>query len=50
MEEYVNFEHMKLVLELLQQGIGQTEKVMIRQGESDSGESSAEISRKSSIY
>ena len=50
-EEYVNFEHMKVVLDVLQKGLLTTEKYMIRQGqETSSGENSLEMSRRSSIY
>ena len=48
-EEYVNFEHMKLVLEVLQKGLTQTEKLMIRQDNcSSSGDNSMETSNRSS--
>ena len=44
-EEYCNFEHMKLVLGFLEEGLKETEKYMIRQGETSSGENSLEVSR-----
>ena len=47
-EEYVNFEHMKLVLDVLQKGLTHTEKYMIRQEAESSGENSVETSRRSS--
>ena len=50
-EEYVNFEHMKVVLDVLQKGLAYTEKYMIRQGEgsqSDTNDNDLESSRRSS--
>ena len=49
-EEYVNFEHMKIVLDVLQKGLSHTEKYLIRQTEVSSGENSLDVSARSSVY